>query len=108
MNYHKLCDEVNIGIVGQHFVHPVLQDVVKPLVGDEPGRVEGERERSLVGVVVTVEVVHQQVSELVPDKEENVRCALGLMVPDNPKVVHQRWSLNWYLAINKFRVYHFD
>ena len=39
---------------------------------------------------MTVEVVHQQVSELVPDKEENVRCALGLMVPDNPKVVHPK------------------
>ncbi len=37
--------------------HPLAESVVEALVGDEPGRVEGEGEGGLVRRVVTLEVV---------------------------------------------------
>ncbi len=47
--------------------HPLAEGVVEALVGDEPGGVEGEGEGGLVRRVVTLEVVLQHSSKLVPE-----------------------------------------
>ncbi len=47
--------------------HPLAEGVVEALVGDEPGRVEGEGEGGLVRCVVTLEVVLQHRPKLIPE-----------------------------------------
>ena len=62
----KLCDEVDIVVGAEDMADPLAKGVVESLVGDEPGRVEGEGEGRLVGGVVPLKVVLQHRTELVP------------------------------------------
>ena len=59
-------DEVDVRVAGEDRGHPRGQDVVEPLVGDQPGRVEGQREGRAVSRVVALKVVLQKSTELVP------------------------------------------
>lgn len=61
-------DEVDVRVAGEDRGHPGGQDVVEPLVGDQPGRVEGQREGRAVSRVVALKVVLQKSTELVPKK----------------------------------------
>jgi hypothetical protein len=54
--------------------HPLAESVVEALVGDEPGRVEGEGEGGLVRRVVALEVVLQHSPKLVPE----LQCILQI------------------------------
>jgi hypothetical protein len=65
--YLQLGDKVNVVVGGEDVTHPLAKGVVKALVGDKPGRVEGEGEGGLVRRVVTLEVVLQHRSKLVPE-----------------------------------------
>ena len=58
-------DKVDILVPGQSPVHPVLEHLNKSLVGAQPERSEGERQRSSVAGVVTLKVVLEQGAELV-------------------------------------------
>lgn len=63
-------DEVDVAVLGQDLVHPEEESVHEFGVVLQPGGVEVETERSPVLIVVTVEVVGQEVVELI--SSENV------------------------------------
>ena len=58
--------EVHLGVVLQHFIHPVEESVQEFWVVLQPGGVEEKAEGSSVLVKVSVEVVGQEVVELIP------------------------------------------
>jgi len=66
-SYLKLGDKVDIVVGGEDVAHPLAEGVVESLVGGEPGGVEGQGEGRLVRRVVTLEVVLQHRTELVPE-----------------------------------------
>jgi len=56
--------EVDVSVVGADIIHPVLEGETDLGVGGEEGRVEEQRHRSTVGVVVAAEVVVEELVEL--------------------------------------------
>merc|ERR1719244_1144813 len=65
LDYLWFSDEVNVRISQKDVVHPLLEDIIEALVTDQPGGIERERQGSLVGPIMTLEVVLQQLLELI-------------------------------------------
>ena len=56
----EVCGEVDILVGGQNSIHPIRDHFNKVRVLHQPGGIEGEREGSLVGLVVPAEVVVEE------------------------------------------------
>ena len=64
----KFSDEIHVSVSTKDESHPFSEDIIEFLVGDQPGRVEGQGERSLVGAVVALKVLLEKSLELFPRK----------------------------------------
>ena len=50
--------------------HPLIENIIKPFVGDKPGRVEWKGERSAVGSIMPLEIMLEKSAELIPKIEK--------------------------------------